>query len=285
MKSWKIYLNNYHIGTCLYSCCERATDVYRYLVEQEGYSPLIVVKEEVTASLAPNMSPSWIPSLTGPGVAAQDRVEQNFFLNDVKYHHMTVLQSSEYYGHLRFERYLNFQHPVEGTKSFDIFLSPDCILVTGAMGTYAFSGGLVLKDANMLLIPNFNKWGARCTAIDNKDRVIREFCADYFKEVILKEYLRKWITFAKFHDLLPKGERKALWHAVVSDLVNKADSEGAAIIERVKNFKFVPRFGLTYTFSGIENYDFYKYTHNFKWCCRALVWGVSRYVTETQNLR
>jgi hypothetical protein len=210
---------------------------------------------------------------------------EELFLRDVAEHQMIVLRDDGLYRHIRFKQ--------PGTMSmyFDLITWPGRLCYTGDMGTYVFQR---LEDMfqffrvdreyavsrNKRLYINLGYWTEKLVAVDGGrfGGKSMEFSKEKFRTVI-NEYRVRWMRDAKERDLLDKDQRRDLWEAVESEVLDVMDDDDGTRTEcAAYDFHHENRLsGRTWHFEDLFEHNFKEYTFHMVWCCYALAWGIQQY--------
>ena len=203
------------------------------------------------------------------------------FLKDVAEHEMHVMHEDGLYRHIRFKK------PGTSCMYFDLITYPGYLVYSGDMGCYVFSrlsdmfeffrADRQYQKGNGLRI-NRSYWSEKLQAVDgNRSHIegVKEFDEDKFTRNVM-EYLVRWIRENAYRTT--KGERRELWDAVISDVV-EADGDSGGYRKQTAAHDFDHRLNkdITFYFRDFFEYDCTRYTYRFLWCCYALAWGVAKY--------
>lgn len=212
---------------------------------------------------------------------------ENEFLRDVADHVMEVMRDDGVYRHIRFRK------PGTMCMHFDLITWPGYLCYTGDMGTYVFT-----RLADMFeffrtdreyaqrrgrrLAVNLSYWSEKLEAVNGSRRggAAEEFDPAKFRKVI-QEYRLNWIR-EDGRSLLSKEERRELWEAVDSEVLDRIDDGEHYACTTANDFNWKPtRFpawrGRTWFFDDLWEHNFNDYTHRFRWCCFAIAWGIELY--------
>lgn len=193
------------------------------------------------------------------------------FLKDVSAHQLTVLRDDGLYRHLRFAQ------PGTSVRHFELITWPGYLAYVGDMGAYTFTRledmFAFFRHPDIKLAIDRRYWAEKCVAADKGDG-IKEWSPARFTEVINKWRLM-WIRDAYRTGDLTRPQRRSLWEAVQTRVLNFVDEGEHAVYERANEF----RWGgvCDYSFENLWDNDFQDYTTRFSWCCYALVWGILQY--------
>lgn len=204
------------------------------------------------------------------------------FLKDVRDHQMTVLRDDGVHRHIRFKR------PDSGDYYFDLITWPGFLCYTGDMGTYVFSHiedmfeffRIDQRDWNYNraggLSINPGYWSEKLQAVARHEGC-DEFDADRFR-LVVNEYRTDWMRDMRERGFC-KDDRRELWEAVESYVLNRADDGEAAAYSAAHEFSY--SFGReTFQLEDFYEHRFKRFTFHFVWCCYALAWGVKKYDEE-----
>lgn len=225
---------------------------------------------------------------------AQDRADEARFFKDVADHKMYILKDDGVYRHVRFKQ------PDSMNMHFDLITYPGGMLYTGDMGTFVFwrledmfeffrsSGDRDwMKEVGVTLYTNHSYWSEKLIASNCSGRFegkSTEFNAERFKEVIIEDYLRRWIRTSREEGTLDKDERRELWEEVHSEIIDRCDDYGENIQTKAYEFNWKPSRGYgekapSFHFDDLFEHNFQQYTHSFRWACLAIAWGILKYDT------
>lgn len=212
----------------------------------------------------------------------QDVCEVERFLKDVETHQMTIIQNDGVYRHIRFSK------PGTSCYRFDLITWPGYLCYTGDMGTYVFTRLQDMfdffrrgsRDGEWHKI-DMRYWAEKCEASDKSDG-IRQFSEELFKRNVM-EHLIDWIR--SHRQETTKEERRGLWDAVISEVINAEDDNGGMRKQIAANdFHHEVSFNLTFYFQDFWERSVTEYSFRFVWCCFALAWGIAKY-DETQIVK
>ena len=170
---------------------------------------------------------------------AQERADEARFFKDVEKHKIQVLKDDGVYRHVRFKQ------PDSMNMHFDLITYPGGLLYTGDMGTFVFwhihdmfeffrnnDEKKWLDELGLTLYTNHSYWSEKLIASNCSGRFegkSTEFNAERFKEVIIEDYLRRWIRTSREEGTLDKDERRELWEEVHSEIIDRCDDYGENI--------------------------------------------------------
>lgn len=214
-------------------------------------------------------------------------LQQAEFEKQVSSHVMEVHRDDGRYRHIRFRK------PGTMAYHFDLITWPGYLCLCGDMGNFVFQRledmfqffrADRLKDQSRIYV-NLDYWAEKLQAVDGNRHKgsAKEFDEDKFRST-LKRLCLEMLMEAGRGGRLDKKERRELWDAVHTDVLDHLEWEGA---ERAKSaayeFSWKPYRGYgkpepkSYSFQELWEYDFTKYTYHFQWCCFALAWGIKLY--------
>jgi len=205
------------------------------------------------------------------------------FLRDVEKHEMIVIRDDGISRHIRFKK------PGTSCMHFDLITWPGYLCYTGDMGTYVFQRledmfeffrtdrrHITLRDGRTLAI-NPGYWGEKLQAVERSGNggCYLEFSEERFNEAVIGNLIH-WIR-GNAHRTT-KEERRDLWEAVVSDVINAdGDSGGYRKQCAAHDFDHHVNDRIYFCFQDFFEHNVLDYTHSFIWCCYALAWGVAKY--------
>lgn len=206
---------------------------------------------------------------------------QEQFLNDVAAHEMHILHEDGIYRHIRFKK------PGSSCMHFDLITYPGHLVYSGDMGCYVFSRlddmfqffrtDRKYQSGDGLKI-NLGYWSEKLQAIDSCGRSAsgaKEFNEEKFNNAVIGD-LVCWLRDNR--DRTTKDERRELWDAVVSEVIN-AEGDGGGYRKQCAAHDFYHRVNdrISFQFDDFFEHDVTEYTHSFVWCCYALAWGIKKY--------
>jgi len=218
-----------------------------------------------------------------------DHCTEESFLKDVASHGIQILRDDGVNRHVRFSR------PNTSCYRFDLITWPGKICYTGDMGTYVFSRiedmfEFFRTDKNDF---NYNKnglsinrgyWSEKLLAVDGgrSGGKVQEFDEERFDKVIM-ERLVEWIR--EHRESTTKEERRELWEAVVSEVINAdGDSDGMRKQIAGHDFHHTVNRRHDFYFQDLWESSTERYTYHFTWCCYALAWGIQQYDKQRELL-
>jgi len=183
---------------------------------------------------------------------------KDIFLKDIKNHKMEILLDNGLYRHLIFS---------DGTYiyRFEIMTFPNCLTITGDMGTFTFSR---LKDMFCFfrkdeLIVNTGYWHEKMIG-DSCYIPARKWSMESFKENVMECY-NNWIKDLDEEEIEDIKER-------VDNLLYFADSEYEAVCA-INNWD-------SNMFQNFWECSCMEKTHQYVWCLYAIVWAIQQYDKE-----
>ncbi len=217
------------------------------------------------------------------------------FLRDVAKHVMEAQRDDGVYRHIRFRK------PGTMCMHFDLITWPGYLCYTGDMGTYVFTRLVDMFEffrtdrtyasrTGRRLVVNLSYWSEKLEAVDGSRRggSAEEFDPAHFRKVI-NEYRLDWIR-GDARTLLTKDERRELWEAVASDVLDRAEDGEQVAFTAANDFDWKPSRYPVWTrrrwrFDDFWENSFTDYTYRFRWCCFALAWGIEQYDLQTAPKR
>lgn len=204
---------------------------------------------------------------------------QDQFDKDVTSWTMETLRDDGVYRHLRF-RMAN-----GGFRWFDIVTWPGCLVITGDCETFTFS-----RSADMFEF--FRQGGWRINpgywqekVVDGQDRAVG-FDSEEFRDEVRgrrASMLREWKA-----EGMEKDDRRELWEAVESEVIEMIDDQHEAIAHAcVSDFTHYWRCSRgqnhrikidTDEWPRCKSFDFH-----YIWCCRAILWAIARYDAQKET--
>lgn len=213
-----------------------------------------------------------------------EKLTEAQFLKDVAEHEMQVIRDDGLYRHIRFKR------PGTVCMHFDLVTWPGYLAYSGDMGCYVFSRlpdmfeffrtdrEYAQRNGKRLGI-NLGYWSEKLQAVDGNrsEGSAEEFSDERFRDVILNQYMRQWMR--ENRDRTTADERRDLWDAVVSEVIESDDNSGGhrKQIAAYDFSHFVNSKVGRFSFDDLFEYSFAEYTFRFIWCCYALAWGIEKY--------
>lgn len=204
------------------------------------------------------------------------QLAKEYFARDVAEHQMQVLRDDGVYRHLLFKK------PGTGIYHFNVITYPGTLVYTGDMGSFVFQRledmfQFFRTDANYGEGINPGYWAEKLVAIDRSGHT--DFDEDKFTRVVMED-LVSWIR--EHRDQTDKEERRELWEAVVSEVINAGgDTKGTR--KQIAAHDFSHMVLLThgnthdFCFQDFWEHNFEDYTVQFYWACYAIAWAVKQY--------
>lgn len=198
-----------------------------------------------------------------------------YFADDVRFHRMTIIRDDG------FNRHLLFNQPGTNNCWFEIVTWGHALVIRGDMGAYIFSRiedmfEFFRADKRERYGDGINPsyWAEKIEA-ESRFGGHREFVEEKFTSAVV-EYLIEWMREHRADTT--KEERRDLWDAVVSDVVNaEGDSLGARKTIAAFDFQHEVKDGLYFSFSDFYGNNFEDYTYHYYWICYAIVWAIQKY--------
>ncbi|XAZ30636.1 hypothetical protein AAHB34_15945 [Paenarthrobacter ureafaciens] len=186
------------------------------------------------------------------------------FNRDVAGGTLTLAHDYDSYRHITFR-------PRSGNFCwFDIITSPGQLTIRGDMGDYMFSREHdMLRDFFHRYV-NAGYWAEKVLAQD-VNSPIREYSFDKFRGQVLHDF---WHAR---EDYTPE-EARALWEEIrftgpLDDYADNQHINGA--IDALQNFRAESVDG--FSFQVDFEQDFQDYSHQYLWCCHAILWVARAY--------
>lgn len=181
------------------------------------------------------------------------------FLENVATHEMTIISDDG-----QANRILRFKRPGSSTYYFDIATWGQFLVITGDMGTWAFSRTpdmfRFFRDTKNELNINPGYWSEKLTNGVNRDGY-EEFSVEKFKQGI-KEHFDALVS--------DDDDKKELWETVEEELLSDIEDEHSAVAA-FRDFRN----------DKIDFCDFHwacnDYKFHFIWCLYAIVWAIGKY--------
>ena len=222
---------------------------------------------------------------------APDRALEKEFFEHVKNHKIVVSLDNGVHRHI------TLKQPGTVNRQFHLVTFPGYLCYTGDMGSFVFTRledmfeffrekpSRTLEELGLKLYTNHSYWSEKLIASDCRGRFegkSTEFNAERFKEVIIEDYLRRWIRASRESESLTKDERRELWEAVHDEIIEQCDSYGENIQTKAYEFNWSPSRGYgekapSFHFDDLFEHNFQQYTHSFRWACLAIAWGILQY--------
>lgn len=200
---------------------------------------------------------------TAPTTSAVAEVLRHF-RRDTEDHVMTVIRDD------RIDRHIRFRRPGTGSYGFDLITWPGKLCITGDMGTYVFCRiedmfaffRAGIRDGELRI--NEGYWAEKVLAAD-KVGGIMEWCEDAFKSAVWEAFRSHWEGRSNF------TAKRACWQEIKEEILEVAQSEHEAM-NAVWSFD-----SNGFQFVDFWEYSLRDYTHAFRWCLYAIVWGIQQY--------
>lgn len=208
------------------------------------------------------------------------------FLKDVAEHQMTVVRDDGLYRHVRFKA------PGTMMEHFDLITWPGYLCYTGDMGTFVFTRlrdmfeffrtdreHFTRRPGREHLAINPGYWSEKLEATDRCGGH-ESFSEERFRRAVIGD-LVAWLRGHR--DETTKGERRELWEAVMSEVI-EADSDRGGHRKQcaAHDFHHQIRHDLSFYFQDFSEHSVDDYSCRFMWCCYALAWGVEKYDESKQ---
>jgi len=183
------------------------------------------------------------------------------FADRIKNHELTILRNDGIYRHLRCAK------PNTGCSSFEIITWPGYLAYCGDMGDYVFSRTKDMfrffrrESPKLKEYINPGYWEEKVQAED-KCAGIKEFSVEAFRDYVLSD-AREHLGIEENAEL-PADIADDLW-----SLLNAEDEWEC--IDKLRDFS-----SDKLSFEDWEH-DCKVYTYRYLFCCRAIVWAISKY--------
>lgn len=192
------------------------------------------------------------------------------FRGDTSDHAMTVIRDDGIDRHLRFRR------PGTGVYGFDLITWPGKLCITGDMGTYVFCRiedmfeffRTGIRDGEMRI--NEGYWAEKVLAAD-KHGGIKEWCEDAFKSAVWDAFRSHWEGRSDY------TAKRECWQEIKEDVLSVSYSEHEAM-SAIWSFD-----SNGFQFVDFWDYNLTDYTHPFRWCLYAIVWGIMQYDAQAMS--
>lgn len=199
---------------------------------------------------------------------------QERFLDTVKSHKIQIIVDDGIYRHLIFSKG-SFNH------KFELITWPGHLCIAGDMGTYIFKRiedmfCFFRSDKNDGGVPvNPGYWGEKLQAISTFEGY-KKFSEEDFKAAVM-EHLIEWIR--ENRNDTTKEERRDLLEAVRWEVLG-ADGDSGGYRKQIAANDF--SYHVNDKVGEFRFHDFWevnveKYTYQYIWCLRAIVWGIQQY--------
>ena len=198
---------------------------------------------------------------------AQNKFVTDSFLKNTADHQLTVILDQGVHRHLRFAK------PDTGNMAFSFITWPGSLCYTGDMGTFVFSR---LHDmfeffrcerADRMFEIDHRYWAEKCQAGDKSDG-IEHFSMEMFREQVA-DYSKQ---YAEGNDLGPTRTAEFL-QRVKDELHDNHFESDVEAYQATNDFEF----GKRSPFQDFWEVRCSDYSYRFRWCCRALRWGIAQY--------
>jgi hypothetical protein len=197
------------------------------------------------------------------------------FTADVVDHEMDIRFDQGLYRHLCFlHQPIPYAAPLTLNCSFELFTAPGTLMISGDMGTYAFSrltDMFRFFDAPSGRI-NPDYWSEKVIAQDVHSPV-KSFSRTRFEQVVREDFDdRKYDFDPPLQDVL--------WSHIQQDILQSPDvCYESCAREALHAFSFE---NFDYALSDEWNFD--DFSHHFLWCLEAIVFGIGRYREVTHSV-
>lgn len=197
---------------------------------------------------------------------------QEEFLRDVSRHVMTVVRDDGV------NRHLHFQRPGDSCYWFDIITWGGRLYIGGDCGTWVFNRlhdmFEFFRSGNGRINPSY--WAEKLESTPRKGA--EEFSEDRFKEVV-NGYRVRWVRDAARENILSKEQRRELWEAVESEVMQALGAygeHGAMLAAHDFEWRSL-QVRRPWWFEDFGDHRFTEHTHQYLWNCYAIVWAIQRY--------
>ena len=208
---------------------------------------------------------------------------QTWFLSDTQHHQLRVLLDLPDYKHLR------LQSPSSNAGWFEVLVAPNLLVFNGDMGSFTWRRSGVpfdlfahkelspeQKAQGNLLYDNFPYWAEKLVAIDALRAPapsIYEFDTARFKAHV-REVRLEWIRSARRHELLSKEERRELWTAIDTQLLEPC-SEFSGLEDALAvlcDFEWSSPSCESFSVQGddLDPSNLTSFSTTFQWACYAV---------------
>lgn len=179
------------------------------------------------------------------------------FLKSVEKHEMRIIKNDGIYRHIR------YSEPRTSIEHFELITWPGQLCISGDMGTYVFCRVedmfTFFRSKDMAINPGY--WHEKMIS-DSRFVGAEEFSREVFKNIVKGEF-----RTACRESYIPLNVRADVW----MDLSNRvlcAETEQDA-------HQYADSFESNgFRFCDFWEHDLKKYTYQFIWCLRAIVWGI-----------
>lgn len=183
------------------------------------------------------------------------------FLIDVSEHRLSLRRDDGLYRHL------SFRKPKDSNLWFDIVTWPDCLVMRGDMGTWAFSRveDMFTFFRNEKLKINRSYWAEKLlNGTDGGRRSAQEFDEDVFRAALEDQLVN-------YYDI--DGERLDAIRSALKEKLSFHEGEGQhGLMGAAYDFKHDH-----FQFDPCELPSGLIYQYHFVWCLYAIVWGIQQY--------
>lgn len=192
---------------------------------------------------------------------------------DVTDHEMTILHDDDGYRHIQFE------NPGRWYCRFNLITWPGHLTITGDPGTYTFrAGGDMVRFFGQPPTIKPQYWAEKLLNPGGWEGT-KEYSPDKFKEYILNAVAQA-----------PAHHDKVLLQAAVEAETVEYDSPEDETDARDYLASFVypdmatdPPAAGRFRFEDTCHWDLSDWSWSYLWCCHAVRWGTSRYLTAREQ--
>lgn len=199
----------------------------------------------------------------------------SYFLEDVKDHQMTIVNSNGVYRHV------TFYSPNTSNAHFELLTWPGHLAIAGDMGSYMFSrntdmftffrAGQVKEGESVHEQINPRYWAEKLIS-ECKHSPAFKICP-----LAIAENVKDFLEDHKKSSDLSEEDFKELQEEVESEILSLL-YEGAGDYEINKALVAISEFST----GGLEFTDFHeskmdRASGHYAWCCAAIVWGIHQY--------
>lgn len=199
-----------------------------------------------------------------------ETLKKNDFIDDVKFHELSVLLDHGDYRHLVFKKQVN------SSKQFEIIMWKNGITISGDMGTYTFKR-IKFEDIDT---KNWEHSIRQLIQRCESESVYEKMRKFNIKRVWahLDLYLKNFITTC--NDDNDDNDAELLINNAKKAVADLKKSHGDTEIDCIMGInEWTPD-----SAGGLELDDFWTdlecdvLTYYFQWCCHAIVWGIQEYI-------